>query len=65
VKDSDRSRMRDNENILTKLNIPPNELKKRYTLEGTHPKTHKSPSANSGGVGRAGRRQKRWGKKKH
>jgi hypothetical protein len=56
--------MRENEAILTRLNIPPNVLKKRYLLEGIHPKTHKSPGANSGGVGRAGRRQKRWGKRK-
>lgn len=64
MKDNDRNRMRENEAILTRLNIPPNVLKKRYLLEGIHPKTHKSPGANSGGVGRAGRRQKRWGKRK-
>jgi hypothetical protein len=63
MKDHDRTRVREQEEILKKLNIVPGKLKKKYTLSGTHPKTHKSPSANSGGVGRAGRRQKRWGKK--
>jgi hypothetical protein len=63
MKDHDRKRMSDNEEILKKLGVRPNVLKRKYLLEGAFPKTHKSPGANSGGVGRAGRRQRRWGKR--
>lgn len=43
--------------------IPPNKLKRKYE-HGINWISHKSPSSNSGGVGRAGRRLKRVGKRK-
>ena len=75
MKDTDQQRLKRNIEILAMSKIEMvsgfimdgpiimHPLKSKYLLEGAWPKSHKSASSNSGGVGRAGRRAKRFGRR--
>ncbi len=58
--------LKEHEILFTKMleekNWTPNQLKKKFLIGGSWPKSRAHTSNHGGGCGRAGRRAKGWGK---